>query len=100
VRGVTPPLARAGGHGPYLAPAETIGRLHSLGVAPAETLMTWPNKTHTAGDLATRATFAIPLGPDDLTHVGYLFAAKDGPTVYFTGDTGWHDLLAVGAHGK
>ncbi len=85
---------RAGAHGPYLAPPETIEKLHSLGVPPNETIMLWPNKTHTLGDLHIRATFAIPLGGDDLTHVGYLVAPADGPTVYFTGDTGWHDLLA------
>ncbi len=85
---------KAGAHGPYLAPPETIEKLHSLGVRPQETVMLWPNKTHTLGDLHIRATFAIPLGGDDLTHVGYLVAPADGPTVYFTGDTGWHDLLA------
>jgi L-ascorbate 6-phosphate lactonase len=84
----------AGARGPYLAPPETIGKLHSLGVPPDETVMLWPNKTHTLRDLNIRATFAIPLGGDDLTHVGYLVALPNGPKVYFTGDTGWHDLLA------
>jgi L-ascorbate 6-phosphate lactonase len=85
---------RAGGHGPYIAPPETIDKLGALGVPPNERVMIWPNKTHVLGDLSIRATFAIPLGGDDLTHVGYLLAPKDGPTVYFTGDTGWHELLA------
>ena len=85
---------RAGGRGPYIAPAETVEKLVSLKVPPDETLMIWPNKTHTVGDLNVRATFAIPSSGDDLTHVGYLLTPKDGPTVYFTGDTTWHDLLA------
>ena len=34
--------------------------------------MIWPNKSLTLGDLTIRATFAIPLAGDDLTHVGYL----------------------------
>lgn len=59
--------------------------------------MIWPNKMQVLGDLSVRATFAIPLGGDDLTHVGYLLAVRRGPTVYFTGDTGWHDLLADAA---
>jgi len=90
----------AGGRGPYIAPPETVEKLLSLNVPSQETLMIWPNKTHTVGDLSVRATFAIPLGGDDLTHVGYLLTPKGGPTVYFTGDTGWHDLLpdAVAAH--
>ena len=85
---------KAGAHGPYLAPPETIEKLHSLGVPTSETVMLWPNKIHTLGDLHIRTTFAIPLGGDDLTHVGYLLTPEGGPTVYFTGDTGWHDLLA------
>lgn len=84
----------SGGHGPYLAPPETVEKLQALGVPAAEISMVWPNKSVTMGDLTVRATFAIPLGGDDLTHVGYLFFVKDGPTVYFTGDTGYHDLLA------
>jgi L-ascorbate 6-phosphate lactonase len=68
--------------------------LHSLGVSQADTKMIWPNKVFAIGDLKIRATFAIPLGGDDLTHVGYLVFVKNGPTIYFTGDTAYHDLLA------
>jgi L-ascorbate metabolism protein UlaG (beta-lactamase superfamily) len=83
----------AGGHGPYLAPAETIEKLHALGVPNDETVMVWPNKSLTSGDLTIRATFAIPFAGDDLTHVGYLISASNGPTTYFTGDTAYHDIL-------
>jgi L-ascorbate 6-phosphate lactonase len=85
---------RAGARGPYVAPPETIDKLLDLGVPAQETVMVWPNKTHTVGDLNIRATFAIPLGGDDLTHVGYLLGVSGGPAAYFTGDTGWHDVLA------
>jgi L-ascorbate 6-phosphate lactonase len=85
---------RAGGRGPYIAPPETIAKLHALAVPADQTLMIWPNKTHTLGDLDIRATFAIPGAGDDLTHVGYLLRVRAGPSVYFTGDTAWHDLLA------
>lgn len=85
---------KAGARGPYLAPPETVEKLRSLGVPPGEIVMLWPNKTHMLGDLRIRATFAIPFAGDDLTHVGYLISLADGPTIYFTGDTGWHDLLA------
>jgi L-ascorbate 6-phosphate lactonase len=90
----------AGGHGLYLAPAETVEKLRSLGVPEAEMLMLWPNKSFILGDLTVRATFAIPFSGDDLTHIGYLFSVKDGPTVYFTGDTGYHELIgdAVAPH--
>lgn len=89
-----------GGVGPYLAPMETAAKLEELGVAPASVVRTWPNHSHELGDLTLRATFAIPLGGDDLTHVGYLVSIKDGPKVYFTGDTAYHEVLAaaVGPH--
>jgi L-ascorbate 6-phosphate lactonase len=90
----------AGGHGLYVAPPETVDKLRTLGVPDAEILMIWPNKCHTVGDLTVRATFAIPFSGDDLTHVGYLFSVQNGPTVYFTGDTAYHELLgdAVAPH--
>jgi L-ascorbate 6-phosphate lactonase len=94
------PYRKAGGCGPYLAPAETAEKLVSLGVPEDQVVMMWPNKSTTLEDLTFRATFAIPLGGDDLTHVGYLASIKDGPKAYFTGDTAYHDLLAasVGDH--
>ena len=88
------PYRAAGGRGPFIAPAEALERLHALGVPAAETSMIWPNRTHRIGDLAIRATFAIPFDGDDLTHVGYLVFVTNGPTIYFTGDTAYHDLLA------
>ena len=86
---------RAGGRGPYFAPAEACEKLQALGVPAGETTMVWPNKEVTLSDFRIRATFAIPLGGDDLTHVGYLIFVKEGPTLYFTGDTGFEDLLAI-----
>lgn len=84
----------AGGHGPYVAPAETIERLKSLGVPDRELRMVWPNRVVEFGDVSLCATFAIPFAGDDLTHVGYLVTIKGGPRIYFTGDTGWHEVLA------
>lgn len=88
------PYRTAGGRGPFIAPAEAQERLHSIGVPASETMMIWPNKSVIVGDLTIRATFAIPFGGDDLTHVGYLVLVKNGPTIYFTGDTAYDELLA------
>ncbi len=85
----------AGGSGPYLAPAETAEKLEELGVPVDQIIMTWPNRTHAVGDIQIRSTFAIPYSGDDLTHVGYLVSADGGPSVYFTGDTAYHELLAI-----
>jgi L-ascorbate 6-phosphate lactonase len=85
----------AGGTGPFLAPAETVEKLRELGVSADRIEMTWPNRVYRLGDVQVRATFAIPLGGDDLTHVGYLLAIDRGPSVYLTGDTAYHDVLAT-----
>ena len=89
------PYRAAGGAGPYVAPPETIDKLHAMGVPETQTVMVWPNKSFAAGDLALRATFAIPFSSDDLTQVGYLVSARGGPTIYITGDTGYHEVLAT-----
>ncbi len=87
----------AGGQGPYVAPPETVDRLVQLGVPRDEIHMMWPNKVHRVGDVRIRTTFAIPLGADDLTHVGYVVGVEGGVSVYFTGDTGYHEVLAHAA---
>ena len=88
------PYRKAGGCARFFAPAEAMERLRTLGIPAEQITMVWPNKSITVGDLTVRATFAIPFGGDDLTHVGYLVFVKGGPTLYFTGDTAYHDLLA------
>jgi len=85
----------SGGSGPYLAPAETAEKLRELGVPDDQVVMTWPNRCHTVGDVEIRATYAIPFSGDDLTHVGYLVRVDGGPSVYFTGDTAYHEILAI-----
>ena len=88
------PYRAAGGRGPFFAPAETIEKLERLGVPAEELRMMWPNKVVEIGEFTVRGTFAIPFGADDLTHMGYLITVKSGPTVYFTGDTRYHENLA------
>jgi len=85
----------AGSAGPYLAPPEAADKFVSLGVPEAEVTVIWPNKCHRLGDLTLRATLAVPFGGDDLTHVGYLISAEGGPTLYFTGDTAYHEVIGI-----
>ena len=89
------PYRAAGGAGPFIAPAETIEKLHAMGIPETQTVLIWPNKSLTIGDLTMRATFAIPYAGDDLTHVGYLVSVRGGPKFYVTGDTGFHEILAL-----
>lgn len=89
------PYRAAGGAGPFVAPPETIEKLQAMGIPASQTAMLWPNKTFSTGDLALRATFAIPFAGDDLTHVGYLVSVAGGPKLYITGDTAYHEILAI-----
>jgi L-ascorbate 6-phosphate lactonase len=71
-----------------------VAKLQKLGVAEKQIEPTWPNKVFRLDDMSIRATFAIPYAGDDLGHVGYLVSIDDGPTVYLTGDTGYHKVIA------
>jgi L-ascorbate 6-phosphate lactonase len=91
---------KAGRGGPYVAPGETMEKLLSLGITPDEILLIWPNKEYRFGDVRLKATYAVPYWADDLTHVGYLVLIDNGPTIYLTGDTDYHDLLGYIADHK
>jgi L-ascorbate 6-phosphate lactonase len=88
------PYRAAGGLGPFVAPPETCDKLRKLGVPDSEIVMMWPNKEYLCGDVTMRGTFAIPFGADDMTHMGYVVKLVKGPTIYFTGDTRYHEVLA------
>ncbi len=89
------PYLRAGGQCRLIAPHEAADRLLALGAASESIALTWPNHSVTVGDLTLRATFAIPFAGDDLTHVGYFAEVKDGPRIYFTGDTDYNEILSL-----
>jgi len=88
------PYRTAGGGGPFVAPPETCDKLRKMGVPDSEIVMIWPNKEFTCGDVTLRGTFAIPFGADDMTHLGFVVKVEKGPTLYFTGDTRYHEVLA------
>ena len=83
----------AGGRGPFIAPSEARIKLIDEGVEPGQIEEMWPNREVRLRDISVRATFAIPFGSDDLTHVGYLLTVTGGPRIYFTGDTGYHEVI-------
>jgi L-ascorbate 6-phosphate lactonase len=89
------PYLRAGGTGPFITPHEAADRLLTLGAREEQISLTWPNHVHRIGDFTLKATLAIPLGPDDLNHVGYLIEVQDGPRIYFTGDTDYNEILSL-----
>jgi L-ascorbate 6-phosphate lactonase len=89
------PCLEAGGGKFCLAPHEAADRLRSLGFSEENIHTTWPNHSLEIGDFALKTTFAIPLGGDDLTHVGYLVEVRGGPRIYFTGDTDYNEILSL-----
>lgn len=86
---------QSGGKGPYLAPPNAAAKIEELGVPKDQIILTWPGKVYNAGDMKFRATFAVPFGDDDLTHVGYLVSLADGVSLYFTGDTAYHEVIGL-----
>ena len=89
------PYREAGGKGPFVAPHQTADKLRGLGVPDEQIMTVWPSRRVALGDLDLTAPFAIPFAGDDVTHVGYLISAAGGPIVYFTGDTAYHEILAI-----
>jgi len=87
------PYLKAGGAGPFIAPHEASDKLHALGVEDVR--LVWPNHSLEIGDFVVKATFAVPLGGDDLTHVGYLIEVRNGVRFYFTGDTDYNEVLSL-----
>ncbi len=87
-------LAGSGRVGRFLGPAETQGVFAAAGIAAADRALLWPNAVAAAGDLGVTGTFALPTDTGDLTPLGLMVRAGDGPGIWITGDTGWCDLLA------
>ncbi len=56
--------------------------------------MMWPDAEFRFQELVLRATFALPTDSTDFNHLGYVIRFSEGPTVYLTGDSAWHPLLA------
>ena len=85
----------AGGRGPYLAPAGDGREAPQLGVPPDQILMTWPNKTCTVGrpgDPCDVRDSVQRRRPD----ARRLSGPRAGRAVrLFTGDTAYHELLAI-----
>jgi L-ascorbate 6-phosphate lactonase len=89
------PFWQAGGESTLFAPHEASDRLLSLGAKQEKITLMWPNRVQQAGDFTLKATLAIPLGGDDLNHIGYLVEVRNGPRIYFTGDTNYNEILSL-----
>lgn len=86
--------ARSGKVKAFLGPGDTQAVFDQAGIAAADRSLSWPNQVTELGDLRLTGTFALPTDAGDLTHMGFVIQAGEGPKLWITGDTGWCDLLA------
>lgn len=89
--------SRKAGTRRFLGPAETLAVFERAGVAEAERIPFWPNRTLRFADLTFTGTFALPTDHTDLTHMGFVIAVDGGPVVWITGDTADAALLRTAA---
>ncbi len=87
------PYLKAGGKATFVAPLQTAEKLRKLHVDDRYIHKIQPSQHIQFADLSITVTFAVPFGGDDLTHVGYLVSVTSGPSVYFTGDTAYEEIL-------
>ena len=94
------------------ADPETIGRLRKqpvqtfvgpglacesflrCGVEQAKIQQVYPGARREVGDVTVHGTFAMPTDDSDLNHMGFVLAVDNGPRIYISGDTDYHNLLA------
>ncbi len=86
--------ARSGRVKGFLGPGDTQLVFDDAGIAESDRAITWPNNVTEIGDLSLTGTFALPTDAGDLTHMGFMIQAENGPKLWITGDSAWCDLLA------
>lgn len=84
----------------FAGPPPSCETFQAEGVPSDRIRMLWPGAVLRHADLELRATFALPTDATDLNHLGYAIRFGDGPLVYLTGDTAWHELVADAAPRK
>ena len=75
--------------GPGLA-CETYAQ---CGVDKSKVQQVYPGGKTQFSDVTLHGTFALPTDDGELTHMGYVLAIENGPRVYISGDTDYHELL-------
>ena len=78
----------------FIGPHPSCEVFRQYGVDSARILPAWPDCEIPVRDLVIRGTFAMPTDDSDLNHLGYVLQFVNGPSVYLTGDTAYHPLVA------
>jgi L-ascorbate 6-phosphate lactonase len=78
----------------YIGPWQSIQKYRTLGVEEEDCILIHAAETLALGNGTFLAgTFALPTDPTDLNHIGLLFEASNGITLYNTGDSAYSELL-------
>jgi L-ascorbate 6-phosphate lactonase len=77
----------------FAGPHPTCEVYAAEGVESGRIVPAWPSCEIEFRDLKIRGTFALPTDESDLNHMGFVIRVGNGPKVYITGDTDFHELL-------
>ncbi len=85
---------RAGVVETYVGPGQACEVFDQCGIAKAKVQQVYPGAKVQISDVTLHGTFAVPTDDSDITHMGYVLAIENGPRIYISGDTDYHNLLA------
>jgi len=78
----------------FIGPGLACEIFEQSGVHPKHIRQVYAGGKQSFDDVTIHGVFALPTDDTDLNHLGYVIEVKDGPRVYMTGDTDYHELLA------
>jgi L-ascorbate 6-phosphate lactonase len=84
----------------FVGPMPSCEIFRLEGVAKENIVPAWPAFELIFKDLLLRGTFALPTDDSDLNHMGFVAQFEQGPKIYVTGDTDYHELVASAAKHK
>jgi len=77
----------------FVGPNPSCEVFRREGVESGRIVPAWPKCEIEFRDVSLRGTFALPTDDSDLCHMGFLYKFGNGPKIYVTGDTDYHELL-------
>ncbi|MDZ4801647.1 MAG: MBL fold metallo-hydrolase [Bryobacteraceae bacterium] len=77
----------------FVGPPPSCDVYAAEGVESGRIVPAWPDVDLEFGDLRIHGTWALPTDASDLNHMGYVFQFGNGPKIWVTGDTDYHELL-------
>ncbi len=81
----------------FVGPHPTCEVYRRQGIAGKCIVPAWPGCRIGFRDVTIHGTFAVPTDDSDLNHMGFVFQFDDGPRIWVTGDTDFHELVAAAA---